>query len=180
MKIILFILLLSCSLYSQSPYYSIQFSVKDTDGSEVTSITQKVCHFEYTPVIPSGDYWFGKDTSQLNWSNLPDSMYSKLKCGSESMVNSSEFKDANQYMVWENIYKFTVINSNGDTMTIVFPVLVKSFVTHIVLGKIIFQKGYFELINNLRYTYKENLLIDVPENYTWEKTEFNNRKIKIN
>lgn len=168
-------------MFSQSPYYSIQFSVKDIDGSKITSITQKICHFEYTPVIPSGDYWFGKDTSQLNWGNLPDSMYSKLKCGSESMVNSAEFKDANQGMVWENIYKFTVINSNGDTMIIVFPVIMKSFVTTIKLNDISFRKGYYELINGILYRYDtNNLYMELPDNYKWEETEFYNHKIKIN
>ena len=81
----------SSAVYSQSPYYSVKFSVGSTDrieGIDFFKIELTTCRFEYDPVIPSGDYWFGKDTSVLDWDNLPDSLINKLKCSSDN-VNGS-------------------------------------------------------------------------------------------
>lgn len=187
-RIIYFLSLLvvtSC-IYAQSPFYSIKFSVVDDEAASHTyTISRQVCEFDYTPVINSGDYWFGKDTSMLNWNSLPDTMYKLLKCGDESLGNGMIYENSNQAMVWENIYKFKIIRTGkntgtSDTMTIVFPVLLKSFVTFIKLGTIRFAPGYYEPIYDFKYSYDEYLNIKLPEGYTWNSINFEDRKIKIN
>ena len=68
-------------LYSQSPYFTMSFSITDENSlynAPDYKIEVTTCKFDYAPVVPSGDYWFGKDTSLLNWENLPDSMIKKL------------------------------------------------------------------------------------------------------
>lgn len=56
-------LILNCyTLYSQSPYFTMSFSVEDESTLNVKADYKiETCRFDYDPVIPSGDYWFGKD-----------------------------------------------------------------------------------------------------------------------
>ncbi len=185
MKILLLIILLSLNIvYAQSPYFSIKFSVIDKDSTQNSyQIISRECNFNYKPVIRSGDYWFGKDTSALNWDNLPDSMYRLLECSREGITPGMHYENSNQDMVWERIYSFTVIKNKTDSMRIVFPVLIKSFVTFINLGKIYFLPGtYFELINEFDYKSEKGsdyLYLSIPENFVWKNTSFEKRKIKI-
>lgn len=171
--------------YSQTPYYSVKFSIIDDPKENIVyTVSERVCKFDYKPVVPSGDYWFGKDTSVLNWNSLADSMYSLLKCTDKPSVKGKEFKDGEQSMIWETIFTLAITrhkaNNPDDTMTIVFPVLVKSFVTFINLGNIEFKPGYFELTDNLIYNTKDNVSVSLPENFVWVSVDFENRKIKIN
>jgi hypothetical protein len=170
---------------SQTPYYSIKFSMIDTSGEKnVYSISERICRFDYKPFIRSGDYWFGKDTSALDWDNLPDSMYNLLKCDDKPDVSENEFKSGGHQMVWENIYIFTISKTDPGSaenkMIIVFPVLVKSFVTYIDLGKIEFKKGYYELTNSLIYSTENQVSVFLPEGFEWGSIPFENRKIRIN
>jgi hypothetical protein len=162
-------------LYSQSPYYTINFSVSD-EGTINNNADYKIeittCRFNYDPVIPSGDYWFGKDTSLLNWDNLPDSMIQKLTC-STAETKGSNYEYSNQAMVWENIYAVKIIRNLSDTMFIVFPVKIKSFVTFIKLGVIPFKRGLYDLTETITYTFKEWLYLELPENYKWLPGEKN-------
>lgn len=175
-KFILLFFLLTAAVYSQSPYYSINLSM--ADNTNAYKITLQTCSFNYDPLVGSGDYWFGKDTSKLDWDNLPDSMYGKINCAGD-VQNGNAYKDGNQAMVWERIYKFTIVQNNTDTMTIVFPILIKSFVTHIELNGIPFAKGYFELTNEMYYYFDDHLHVTLPETYLWKSGNVDLRKIKI-
>ncbi len=156
-------------LYSQSPYYTLKFSVRDTgavdeSSSYTTSVT--TCRFNYEPVIPSGDYWFGRDTSQLDWQNLPDSLLKTMTC-INSEINGPSYESSNQSMVWENIYAIKIVRNSSETMMIVFPVKIKSFVTFMDLGNIPFKTGIFDLTDDIVYSYSEGLRLKVPEGYNW-------------
>lgn len=175
--IFIFCLLLEANIYSQSPYYSLSLTM--ADNANAYKISLQTCSFVYDPVVSSNDYWFGRDTSKLDWDNLPDSMYGKLNCVSD-VQNGNAYKDGNQAMVWERIYKFTIVQNNTDTMTVVFPVLIKSFVTHIKLEGISFAKGYFELTHDMYYSFDDHLHITLPETYLWKPGNFDLRKIKLN
>ena len=163
-------LILNCyTLYSQSPYFTMSFSVEDESTLNVKAdykIEMTTCRFDYDPVIPSGDYWFGKDTSLLNWDNLPDSMIKKLSCNTTE-TKRAQYENSNQAMVWENIYAIKIIRNLSDTMLIVFPVKLKSFVTYIKLGSIPFKTGLYDLTDIITYTFKEWLYLEIPENYKW-------------
>jgi hypothetical protein len=181
--ILLISLIIIAQTAAQTPYYKIEFSVYDGQGSGFETTSQS-CDFDYKPFIKSGDYWFGKDTSALDWNNLPDSLYSRLECKGNAPVKGDKFTEGIQSMIWERIFSFTIVRnrkaSPADTMIMVFPVLVKSFVTYINLGKIEFKPGYFELTDNLIYNTNDNLVVTLPENFKWEAAEFERRKIKIN
>lgn len=189
-KILIILLFCSCTAFSQSPFFSIKFNVSSPPGEQILSksyqIIDKTCSFNYKPEIISGDYWFGKDTSKLDWESLPDSMYSKLECGKENITDGAKYENSDQDMIWEKIYCFKIIETGNqkkspDTMTIVFPVLIKSFVTLINLGGIQFSPGYFELTNVLLYkTGSDSYLhISLPEAHTWKSVKFEERKIKF-
>ena len=67
-----------------------------------------------------------------------------------------------------------------DTMIIVFPVIINSFVTYIDLGTIEFNMGYFEIINEFKYkTSGNDLKITIPKNLKWNNVDYENRKIRI-
>lgn len=156
-------------LYSQSPYFTMSFSIADENSLNTAteySIVLTTCRFDYDPVIPSGDYWFGKDTSLLNWENLPDSMINKLSCTS-SETAGAQFENSNQAMVWENIYAIKIVRNSADTMLIVFPVKIKSFVTYIKLGSIPFKTGLHNLTDVITYTFKEWLYLEIPPDNKW-------------
>jgi hypothetical protein len=167
---------LNCySLYSQSPYFTLSFSVEDEfslNNNADYKIEVTTCQFEYDPVIPSGDYWFGKDTSLLNWDNIPDTMIQKLICNTAE-TKGSNYEYSNQAMVWENICAIKIIRNLSDTMFIVFPVKIKSFVTFIKLGVIPFKRGLYDLTETITYTFKEWLYLELPENYKWLPGEKN-------
>lgn len=177
-KIILLLFLTVSCVYSQSPYYSISLSMADNENSY--KITLQTRSFDYDPVVSSGDYWFGKDTSKLNWDNLPDSMYGLIKETKVNVQNGNQYKESNQAMIWERIYKFTIVQNNTDTMTIVFPILIKSFVTFIKLENIPFTKGYFELTHDIYYSSDDHLHATLPQTYLWKPTGYDERKIRIN
>ncbi len=156
-------------LYSQSPYFTMSFSIAD-ENSLFNAPDYKIevitCKFDYAPVVPSGDYWFGKDTSLLNWDNLPDSLIKKLEC-STSEIQGSSYENSNQAMVWENIYAIKIVRNLSDTMLTVFPVKIKSFVTYIKLGSIPFKTGLYDLTDIITYTFNEWLYLEIPNNYKW-------------
>lgn len=164
------LVLINCSAaYTQSPYYSLRFSVGDAGNinhNDEYVIDVTTCRFNYDPVVPSGDYWFGRDTSQLDWQNLPDSVLKTISCVN-SVINGSAYEHSNQAMVWENIYAIKIVRNSSDTMLIVFPVKIKSFVTFISLGDIPFKRGFFDLTNDIIYSYNQWLRLDIPENYSW-------------
>ena len=168
--IAVFALIFNCfTLYSQSPYFTLSFSVEDEpalNNNADYKIELTTCRFDYDPVIPSGDYWFGKDSSQLNWENLPDSMIKKLSCNTV-ITDGSHYENSNQSMVWENIYAIKIVRNLSDTMLIVFPVKIKSFVTFIRLGSIPFKTGLYDLTDIISYTFKEWLYLEIPQNYQW-------------
>ncbi len=170
LTVVAVVLFFNCGmLYSQSPYYTIKFSVGEQDRIEnidFYKIELTTCHFDYDPVISSGDYWFGKDTSVLNWQNLPDSMLKVMSC-KNSTVSGSSYNNSNQAMVWENIYAIRIVRNLSDTMLIAFPVKVKSFVTFIDLGTITFKSGFYDLTEVISYTFKEWLYMEIPQNYKW-------------
>ncbi len=156
-------------IYSQSPFYSIKFSVEDSgtiNHNDEYVIDVTTCSFSYDPVITSGDYWFGKDTSQLDWQNLPDSVLKTMSC-KNSIVQSTVYESSNQAMVWENIYAIRIVRNSSDTMLIVFPVKIKSFVTFIDLGSIPFKSGIFDLTNDINYTFSQWLKLAIPAGYSW-------------
>ena len=70
-------------------------------------------------------------------------------------------------MVWENIYAIRITRNFSDTMLIVFPVRIKSFVTHINLGIIPFKTGLYDLTDIITYTFKDWLYLEIPANYKW-------------
>ncbi len=156
-------------IYSQSPYYSIKFSVDDSgtiNHNDEYVIDVTTCSFSYDPVIPSGDYWFGKDTSRLNWQDLPDSVLKTMSCRN-ALVKSAVYESSNQAMVWENIYAIRIVRNSSDTMLIVFPVKIKSFVTFINLGNIPFKAGSYDLTDVIVYSFNQWLKLEIPESYNW-------------
>ena len=164
------LVLINCSAaYTQSPYYSLKFSVGDSgtinhNDDYVIDVTS--CQFDYDPVIPSGDYWFGRDTSRLDWQNLPDSVLKTISCVNY-VKNGSVYENSNQAMVWENIYAIRIVRNSSDTMLIVFPVKIKSFVTFMDLGNIPFKTGIFDLTNDIVYSYNQGLKLEIPVGYNW-------------
>ncbi len=174
---------------SQTPFTNIKFRVIDNPGNEnpagKLTIYEKVCEFDYEPKVPSGDYWFGLDTSQLNWDALPDSMYKRLNC-KEHVIDSQEVNYSVQHMAWEEIFRYKIVRINylgiADSMTIVFPILVKSFVTFLDLGQISFTPGYFELTGIIKYstnTESKKVSFSFPTDHRWESMDYANRKIRI-
>jgi len=170
LAVVAVVLFFNCEmLYTQSPYYTIKFSVGETgeiESSEEYKIELTSCKFDYDPVIPSGDYWFGRDTSLLNWENLPDSMIQKLAC-STGEIQGTSYENSSQAMIWENIYAIKIVRNTTDTMLIIFPVKIKSFVTYINLGNIPFKIGLYDLTDIVTYTFKDWLYIEIPQNYKW-------------
>jgi hypothetical protein len=173
---------------SQTPYCSIKFTILDAPENEnpagTFAITEKMCEFNYKPVVPSGDYWFGRDTSVLNWNNLSDTMYALLKC-KEKTQNSPVIDYSVQHMSWEKIFQYKIVRKNFsgtlDTMTIIFPILVKGFVTYFDIGNILYKPGYYELIKDIEYTASTSgVTLSFPGNYIWNSINFEDRKIKIN
>lgn len=169
--------------FAQSPYFSIKFTVTESPPEKMNlasyEITSETCNFEYDPFVPSGDYWFGIDTSVLDWDNLPDSMYSVLSCSQRTTITDN-YEYSNQGMIWENIYKYRIVKNNTDTMIVLFPVLVKSFRTSIDLGAIPFSPGYFEITRDLVYIFNDHVLsVTLPDNYLWKSINFEDRKIKL-
>ncbi len=188
--ILIFFNILTGSLISQTPYYSIKFNLTDSSKeSYLYSIKEHVCEFDYKPVVRSGNYWFGKDTSTLNWNSLPDTIYNTLSCKKVAEVEGKNFKHGNQQMIWENIFSLTITRQKADrktdelvkydTMIIVFPVLIKSFVTYFDLGTIAFNKGYYEIIDEFIYDTNDWLKITLPPDLKWKSIVFAERKIKI-
>lgn len=156
-------------LYSQSPYYSLKFSVGDSgtinhNDEYVIDVTS--CQFDYDPVVPSGDYWFGRDTSRLDWKNLPDSVLKTISCVN-FVKNGSVYENSNQAMVWEIIYAIKIVRNSSDTMMIVFPVKIKSFVTFMDLGNVTFKAGIFDLTDDIVYSYNQGLKLEIPVGYNW-------------
>lgn len=156
-------------LYSQSPYYSLKFSVGDSgtinhNDEYVIDVTS--CQFDYDPVVPSGDYWFGRDTSRLDWKNLPDSVLKTISCVN-FVKNGSVYENSNQAMVWEIIYAIKIVRNSSDTMMIVFPVKIKSFVTFMDLGNVPFKAGIFDLTDDIVYSYNQGLKLEIPVGYNW-------------
>lgn len=168
-------------LFTQSPYYTISFSIADESSLNITAeykIDVTTCKFEYTPEVPSGDYWFGKDTSLLDWENLPDSMIMKLSCNTADKTGL-KYAYSSQSMVWENIFAIKIVRNNTDTMLIVFPVKIKSFVTYIDLGSIPFITGIFDLTDIISYSFNQWLHIGIPANYKWLLRKGNKGILKI-
>ena len=170
-KLAITLILINCiAAFSQSPSYTLKFSVTEhgiIDESSNFSIDVTTCRFSYSPQIPSNDYWFGRDTSQLNWQNLPDSVLKTISC-ENSAVNGRFFESSNQEMVWENIYAIKIVRNSSDTMMFVFPVKIKSFVTYIDLGEISFKNGIYDLTDAITYTASDNRLnMGIPKNYNW-------------
>ncbi|MBL8016744.1 MAG: hypothetical protein JNK43_05695 [Ignavibacteria bacterium] len=156
-------------LYSQSPYYTLKFSVGDSgtinhNDEYVIDVTS--CQFDYDPVVPSGDYWFGRDTSRLDWKNLPDSVLKTISCVN-FVKNGSVYENSNQAMVWEIIYAIKIVRNSSDTMMIVFPVKIKSFVTFMDLGNVTFKAGIFDLTDDIVYSYNQGLKLEIPVGYNW-------------
>ena len=183
--------LINYNLYAQSPYSSVKFVLCDTSQKNyIYTIKEYVCNFAYEPVVPSGDYWFGKDTSKLNWRNLPDSLINSLGCKKVNAVEGKTFEYGNQQMIWEHIITLTITRQNidlkndepaiYDTMVVVMPVLLKSFVTYIHLGTIPFKEGYFEILSGFIYDSSDWLKITLPADFQWQSVGFEERKIKIN
>lgn len=178
------------TILSQSPYSSVKFELSDTSQKNYTyTVNQYICNFNYEPVVPSGNYWFGKDTSKLNWRNLPDSLINSLGCKKVNAVEGKIYEYGNQQMISEHIITITITRQRSnrktdedvkyDTMIIVMPVLLKSFVTYIDLGTITFNKGYYSL-EGFVYDWSDWLKISLPAVINWQSVGFDDRKIKIN
>ncbi|MBZ0201996.1 MAG: hypothetical protein K8I03_03160 [Ignavibacteria bacterium] len=188
-KTLFFLFLFNSALLSQSPFYSIKFNVNPSPFAPENasySVSWQSCEFDYDPVIPSGNYWFGNDTSALSWSNLPDSFYGKVTCSNPDTGYSQAFEVSNQAMMWEKFLKFTITktypeNGSSSTMIIVFPVLIRAFVTYIDLGQFFFNEGYFELTDDIVYKIddKKHVHLSLPKNYSWKKIDIEKRKIKL-
>lgn len=178
------------TLHAQTPYYSLKLSVNDTSANNFNyNITAYDVSFQYTPVVPSGDYWFGNDTSVLNWNALPDSLINSSSVKKLSSAPGKSFEYGNQQMVWENIITFIITRQRADTknnepaitdtMIIVMPVLLKSFVTFIDPGTVPFKKGYYEILSGFIYESSNWLKITLPANLVWQNTDFEARKIRL-
>lgn len=189
LSLFIIVLLLPAFAVSQTPFTGIKFRVIDNPGNEnpagKLTIYEKVCEFDYEPVVPSGDYWFGNDDSQLNWDALPDSMYERLYC-KEHVIDSADVYYSIQRMAWELIFRYKIVRVNHlgvqDSMTIVFPILVKSFVTMLNFGQIPFTPGYFELTKDIVYSKESGtgrVSFSFPADFKWETMRFEDRKIKM-
>ena len=188
-KILFFLIMLNSALLAQSPFYSIKFYINSSPFASENasySVSWQSCEFDYDPVIPSGDYWFDNDTSALNWSKLPDSIYGKAICSDPDTGYGQAFEVSNQAMMWEKFLKFTITKTypedgSSSTMIIVFPVLIKSFVTYIDLGEFFFFQGYYELTDDIVYSIddRKHLHLSLPKNYSWKKIDIEKRKIKL-
>ena len=183
--------LINYNLYAQSPYSSVKFELSDTSQKNyIYTVNEYICSFNYEPVVPSGDYWFGKDTSTLNWKSLPDSLVNSISVKKISSAKGKTFEYGNQQMIWEHIITLTITRQNidlkndepaiYDTMVVVMLVLLKSFVTYIDLGTIPFNKGYYELLEGFVYDWSDWLKISLPAVINWQSVGFDDRKIKIN
>ena len=101
--------------------------------------------------------------------------------------NGRTFEAGDQGMIWEDIFSFKIIRDNikentTDTMTIVFPVLIKSFVSIVDLGNFEFHQGYFELTHELIYDVNpdtKRLKITLKNNPEWKALTNSERKIKL-
>ncbi|MEO8514025.1 MAG: hypothetical protein ABI543_10725 [Ignavibacteria bacterium] len=55
--IIIFFILLTGTLCSQTPYYSLKFNITDNSPKDyIYAVKEHICKFAYDPVVPSGDY----------------------------------------------------------------------------------------------------------------------------
>ncbi|MEO8514024.1 MAG: hypothetical protein ABI543_10720 [Ignavibacteria bacterium] len=116
-------------------------------------------------------------------------MINSLSCKKAGSTEVTVFEDGSQQMKWENIFSITITRQKTnrktdelvkyDTMIIVFPVLLKSFVTYIDLGAVEFKEGYYELIDEFLYDSNDWLKLTLPKDRKWKSINFEDRKIKI-
>ncbi len=158
--------------FSQSPQVTVSFRLEelmshgDTCAS-VYTIKQKQCEFPRNPVKQA------HDTSSIDWNNIPDSLFQRIKCDEYNSVTKKSYVieyifDRIEY-AFEKIYTFIISRikcGKSETMEIKFPVKIRSFFTTINLGKIYFVPGKYDISEKLEYSLTKNdfLQITLPEN----------------
>jgi hypothetical protein len=169
LSLIIFIISFSPAAFSQSPYYSMKVSIKQEPGDNYT--------YRYFHTICQPKEWstrgdtFDHDTSRLSWDNLSIEYLSGLECKDLESESDSIYFYGNQMMVYENIMKVTVVRSGAgaaDTMRMIFPVKIKSFVTYINITNIPFYNKTYDLTNDMEYSIKGMYLSIKPAaDYEW-------------
>jgi hypothetical protein len=157
---------------AQSPYYSLLLSIKDdttADKNSAYKIYHRLCVSDERII---GDF-FTNDTSNINWNDPPPEFFNSLKCIETSELISHQFKYSDQVMMYEMIVHLMIIDEiSQDTMQIVFPVKIKSFVTSIDLENIPFKKGIYEIDNGLEYSLDGmRLRMKLRDDYEWRAVE---------
>lgn len=155
--------------YTQTPYFSINFRLEeimyhgDTCNSRYNVILEQ-CEFK------EADINYRQDTSKIDWKNLTEEQYGKLKCKvlhkvtNESYVTKFDFR--NHDFVFENLFKIKIFREKcgkNDTMMISFPIQISSFVTKVILGTVYFKHGIYDMTDMMKYDKEDSYLIIKPK-----------------
>lgn len=169
LSLVIFIIFFSAVSFAQSPYYSIKVSIKKEAGDKHTY------EYYHTLCIPpelstDGDT-FDHDTSKLDWQNLSKEFLNSFECRELGSETDSIYVFGNQMMVYENLAKITIVRTGGgtqDTMSMIFPIKIKSFVTFINIRDIPFNNKTYDMTNDMVYS-TEGMYLNIKprDDYEW-------------
>lgn len=171
MRKILFLIFTACfagSVFAQSPYYEINISVKKEPGD--SSVYKYIHSFCTPPEWSNKGETYESDTSAIEW-NLSAGYIDSLKCSEVKSESDSIYSYGNKIMVYEYIIKVIVIREREgirDTMKIIFPVKIRSFVTLVDMTNIPFHSDTYNMANDMVYTVNGmEMTIKPAKNFQW-------------
>jgi hypothetical protein len=172
MKILslLFILICFSSLsFSQTPSFSVEFRLEeimyhgDTCNSTYT-ISLERCKFY------DADIKYTQDTSRIDWKNLPEDISRKMSCkeisNRENKSYITDYYYQNHDYAFENLIKINIYRekcAKSDTMSIIFPIRISSFVTMVKFGILYFYPGRYDLTDDMEYIKNSGYLNILPK-----------------
>jgi hypothetical protein len=169
--IFLAFLLFASQLFAQSPYYIFNVSIKQEQGTEKArfNFLHRVCPFSFTQMKGSV---FENDTSGVDWSKFNYDTIKSAKCFEVTADNDTSLNYGNQWRVYEHVLYTRITNPAADTMEIIIPVKINSFVTYVSLKNIPFRKGKFVLNDNMVYMPDADesmyMHVQVSNDYKWD------------
>ncbi len=157
--IVLFLLTATGALFAQDPGYSITVKVKPEEGYTY-QYSSKLC----SPKTKSIDtqwheYYRSKiDISEFYCEDLRNEM------------SEGGFRYADLMHAYECVSNVTIIQTGSetsDTMRIVFPLKVESFVTIVELMDIEFKPGVYDLSDGFDYDTSNFMVMTVRDDFEW-------------
>lgn len=132
----------------------------DTCNSTYT-INLEQCKFYKTEIK------YTQDTSKTDWKNLPEEISRNMICKEIDSRKSNSYVTKYYYhnhdYAFENLIKINIYRekcNKSDTMSIVFPIRISSFVTMVKFGVLYFYPGKYDLTDDMEYK-KENGYLNI-------------------